>query len=113
MGHTPQLRGINAFVTENGFEVWRTDTGMSSGMMSGPLECLEVLADGTVHVLTTEGTVPAALRMPEVEGDFMDVCEIDTGICTEAPADSAELLKDDSAAPADGQVSRVLCATMR
>jgi hypothetical protein len=34
--------GINAFVTDGGYEVWRTDTGMSSGMMSGPLEVLEV-----------------------------------------------------------------------
>jgi hypothetical protein len=40
LGHTPQLQGINA--------VWRTDTAMSSGMMSsggmmcGPLEALEV-----------------------------------------------------------------------
>lgn len=91
VGHTPQLRGINAFVTDGGFEVWRTDTGMSSGMMSGPLECLEVLADGTVHVLTEQGIVAAALRMPEAEGDFMDVCDIDTGLCTEAPEDSATL----------------------
>jgi hypothetical protein len=42
VGHTPQLRGINAFVTEGGYEVWRTDTAMSSGMMSGPVEALEV-----------------------------------------------------------------------
>lgn len=91
VGHTPQLRGINAFVTENGFEVWRTDTGMSSGMMSGPLEVLEVLGDGTVHVLTEDGMVPAALRMPEVEGEFMDVCDIDTNICAELPAETAEI----------------------
>jgi len=94
VGHTPQLRGINAFVSEDNYEVWRTDTGMSSGMMSGPLECLEVLRDGTTHVLTKDGVVPAALRMPDVEGDFMDVCEIDTGICTEAPAESATILTE-------------------
>lgn len=91
VGHTPQLRGINAFVTENGYEVWRTDTGMSSGMMSGPLEVLEILGDGTVHVLTQDGMVPAALRMPEVEGEFMDVCDIDTNICAELPAETAEI----------------------
>jgi hypothetical protein len=39
-----------------------------------------VLADGTVHVLTEDGVVSAALRMPEAEGTFMDVCEIDTGV---------------------------------
>ena len=42
----------------------------------------QVLADGTVHVLTEDGIVSAALRMPEAEGTFMDVCEIDTGVCT-------------------------------
>jgi len=106
VGHTPQLRGINAFVTEDGYEVWRTDTGMSSGMMSGPLEVLEVLSDGTLHVLTQDGVVPAALRMPEVEGEFMDVCDIDTNICAELPAETAEidtsLLSD--AAPAGAVV---------
>jgi len=91
VGHTPQLRGINAFVTDGGYEVWRTDTGMSSGMMSGPLEALEVLPDGTVHVLTEKGVVPAVLRMPEAEGEFMDVCDIDTGLCTDAPEDSAQI----------------------
>lgn len=94
VGHTPQLRGINAFVTDGGYEVWRTDTGMSSGMMSGPLEVLEILGDGTVHVLTEGGLVPAQLRMPEVEGEFMDVCDIDTGLCTDAPQETAELLPD-------------------
>jgi len=101
VGHTPQLRGINAFVTDGGYEVWRTDTGMSSGMMSGPLEALEVLPDGTVHVLTEKGVVPAVLRMPEAEGEFMDVCDIDTGLCTDAPEDSAQIkmsnLADNSA----------------
>ena len=48
VGHTPQLQGINAIVTEGGYEVWRADNAMSSGMMSsggmmcGPLEALEV-----------------------------------------------------------------------
>jgi len=96
VGHTPQLRGINAFVTDGGYEVWRTDTGMSSGMMSGPLEVLEILGDGTTHVLTEKGVVPAQLRMPEVEGEFMDVCDIDTGLCTDAPQETAELLPDNS-----------------
>uniref|UniRef100_A0A7S0HWG8 Calcineurin-like phosphoesterase domain-containing protein n=1 Tax=Hanusia phi TaxID=3032 RepID=A0A7S0HWG8_9CRYP len=85
VGHTPQLRGINAFVTQNGYEVWRTDTGMSQGMMSGPIECLEILEDGRVHVLTQGGIVPAAMRMPEAEGEFINVCEVDSGICTPMP----------------------------
>jgi hypothetical protein len=40
--------GIHAFVTEGEYDVWRTDTAMSSGMMSSdgilcvPLEALEV-----------------------------------------------------------------------
>lgn len=85
VGHTPQLRGINAAVSPRGFEVWRTDTGMSQGMMSGPLEALEVLADGTVHIITETGIVPAAMRSPEAEGEMVDVCDIDTGICTPLP----------------------------
>ena len=109
VGHTPQLRGINAFVTDEGYEVWRTDTGMSSGMMSGPLEVLEVLKGGTVHVLTEDGLVAAALRMPEVEGEFMDVCDIDTNICAEQPAETAEidtsLLTDNT--PKDRDVAEV------
>ena len=28
VGHTPQIGGINSFVTELGYEVWRTDTGI-------------------------------------------------------------------------------------
>ncbi|KAJ1477384.1 Metallo-dependent phosphatase-like protein, partial [Baffinella frigidus] len=97
VGHTPQLRGINAFVTETGAEVWRCDTGMSSGMMSGPLECLEVLADGTVHVLTVDGVVPADVRSGDVDDEemmdvcddkeMMDVCDVDTGLCTPTPED--------------------------
>jgi hypothetical protein len=55
-----QLRGINCVTTDGGMEVWRCDTGMSSGMMSGPLEVLEILADGRVHVLTRK-VRPAAL----------------------------------------------------
>ena len=31
VGHTPQIRGINAAVTGEGREVWRCDTGMSAG----------------------------------------------------------------------------------
>jgi hypothetical protein len=43
VGHTPQIQGINAIVTEGGYEVWRTDTAMSSGLgLCGPLEALEV-----------------------------------------------------------------------
>lgn len=38
--------------------------------------------------------MPAQLRMPEVEGEFMDVCDIDTGLCTDAPQETAELLPD-------------------
>jgi hypothetical protein len=57
---------------------------------------LQVLGDGTVHVLTEKGVVPAQLRMPEVEGEFMDVCDIDTGLCTDAPQETAELLSDNS-----------------
>jgi len=92
VGHTPQLRGINAFVTEKGNEVWRCDTGMSSGMMSGPLEALELLADGTVNVLTVDGQVASALRSgDEDDKEIMDVCDVDTGICT-PPPDELELL---------------------
>ena len=57
---------------------------------------LQILGDGTVHVLTEKGVVPAQLRMPEVEGEFMDVCDIDTGLCTDAPQETAELLPDNS-----------------
>jgi len=85
VGHTPQLRGVNSAVTPRGFEVWRTDTGMSQGMMSGPLECLEVLGDGTTHIITETGIVPAAMRSPEATGDVIDVCDVDTGICTPLP----------------------------
>jgi hypothetical protein len=38
--------------------VWRCDTGMSSGMMSGPAECLEILPDGRTHVLTINVRMP-------------------------------------------------------
>ena len=57
---------------------------------------LQILGDGTTHVLTEKGVVPAQLRMPEVEGEFMDVCDIDTGLCTDAPQETAELLPDNS-----------------
>ena len=62
-------------------QVWRTDTGMSSGMMCGPLECLEILRDGTVTILTKNGPVPADDRRPKAVGTFEDVCDLGTGIC--------------------------------
>jgi hypothetical protein len=65
VGHTPQAGGINSFVTEQGYEVWRTDTGMSRWVKNGPLECLEILADGTARVLTRTGVVPGAVRRME------------------------------------------------
>lgn len=65
VGHTPQISGINSFVTELGYEVWRTDTGMSRWVKNGPLECLELLADGTSRVLTQTGVVPGAVRRME------------------------------------------------
>ena len=57
----------------------------------GRLEWIQVLPDGTVHVLTEKGVVPGVLRMPENEGEFMDVCEIDLALCTDTPADSAQI----------------------
>ena len=36
VGHTPQIRGINSAVTEEGREVWRCDTGMSAGCAPPP-----------------------------------------------------------------------------
>eukprot|EP00284_Hemiselmis_tepida_P002751 CAMPEP_0174951794 /NCGR_PEP_ID=MMETSP1355-20121228/95039_1 /TAXON_ID=464990 /ORGANISM="Hemiselmis tepida, Strain CCMP443" /LENGTH=517 /DNA_ID=CAMNT_0016199471 /DNA_START=211 /DNA_END=1764 /DNA_ORIENTATION=+ len=92
VGHTPQLKGINCAVTDSGKEVWRCDTGMSKGMMKGPQECIEVLRDGTVHVLTWDGVVPGVLRSPEKIGEFVDVCDIDTGICTPSPEESSMML---------------------
>jgi len=100
VGHTPQLRGINSAVSPRGFEVWRTDTGMSQGMMAGPLEALEVLADGRVHVLTEAGVVPAAMRAPEVTGDVIDVCDVDTGICTPLPEEVEAIQFTQQAEPA-------------
>ncbi len=87
VGHTPQLRGIDAAVTQRGYEVWQTDTCVSQGMMSSPLEALEVLVDGRVHVLTETGVVPAAMRSPE-ETDALDGCDVDTGISTPLPEDN-------------------------
>jgi len=92
VGHTPQLRGINCAYTEQGKEVWRCDTGMSKGMMKGPLECIEVLKDGTVHILTKQGVVPGQMRDPEVLGEVVDVCDIDSGICTPALDESENLM---------------------
>eukprot|EP00287_Rhodomonas_sp_CCMP768_P019062 CAMPEP_0202826662 /NCGR_PEP_ID=MMETSP1389-20130828/13762_1 /ASSEMBLY_ACC=CAM_ASM_000865 /TAXON_ID=302021 /ORGANISM="Rhodomonas sp., Strain CCMP768" /LENGTH=151 /DNA_ID=CAMNT_0049499981 /DNA_START=10 /DNA_END=462 /DNA_ORIENTATION=+ len=40
MGHTPQLKGINAVFSKHGYEAWRCDTGMSRAMMAGPVEVL-------------------------------------------------------------------------
>jgi len=66
VGHTPQAGGINSFVTEQGYEVWRTDTGMSRWVKNGPLECLEITpSDGTARVLTRTGVVPGAVRRME------------------------------------------------
>jgi hypothetical protein len=87
VGHTPQLKGINSAVTEHGREVWRCDTGMSSGMMSGPQEVLEILGDGRVRVITHESVANEAERGPEQVGAFEDVCDLDTGICTPAPGE--------------------------
>lgn len=91
MGHTPQLRGINAVFSKRGYEAWRCDTGMSSAMMGGPVEVLEILADGTVHVLTPSGVVPAAERSPEWVGEFVDVCDVGSGMCTPMPEELAKL----------------------
>eukprot|EP00281_Chroomonas_sp_CCMP1168_P035970 CAMPEP_0206242846 /NCGR_PEP_ID=MMETSP0047_2-20121206/17276_1 /ASSEMBLY_ACC=CAM_ASM_000192 /TAXON_ID=195065 /ORGANISM="Chroomonas mesostigmatica_cf, Strain CCMP1168" /LENGTH=531 /DNA_ID=CAMNT_0053667895 /DNA_START=77 /DNA_END=1672 /DNA_ORIENTATION=+ len=92
VGHTPQLRGINSAVTEDGYEVWRCDTGMSRGMMSGPLECIEILQDGTIHILTKKGIVPASLRSPEAVGEVVDVCDLDSEICTPALEETQDLM---------------------
>jgi len=62
VGHTPQIGGVNCFTTELGYEVWRTDTGMSRWVKNGKLECLEILADGTSRVLTQTSVVPGAVR---------------------------------------------------
>ena len=40
------------FAPVDGGEVWRIDTGASSGIASGPIEVLEVTSDGVVSVLT-------------------------------------------------------------
>ena len=69
---------------------------------------LQILGDGTTHVLTEKGVVPAQLRMPEVEGEFMDVCDIDTGLCTDAPQETAVLLPDNS-----GKADKVWDALLR
>ena len=45
-----------------GRQVWRTDTGMSRWVKNGPLECLEILADGSTNVLTRTGVVPGVVR---------------------------------------------------
>lgn len=58
---------------------------MSSGMMSGPLEAIEVLKDGRVNILTKNGIVNSALRSPDIVGDVVDVCDLETNICTPAP----------------------------
>jgi len=104
VGHTPQLKGINSAVTNKGKEVWRCDTGMSKGMMKGPQECIEVLRDGTVHILTWDGVVPSVLRSPEKIGDFVDVCDIDTGICTPSPEESNMMLAEQ---PKGGEVGNI------
>jgi len=65
VGHTPQIGGINSFVSNLGYEVWRTDTGMSRWVKNGPIECLEILADGSARVLTQTGCVPGAVRRIE------------------------------------------------
>lgn len=62
VGHTPQIGGINAFASENGYDVWRTDTGMSRWVKNGPAECLEILADGSTNILTRTGVVPGVVR---------------------------------------------------
>jgi len=65
VGHTPQIGGINSFVSNLVYEVWRTDTGMSRWVKNGPVECLEILADGSSRVLTQTGSVPGAVRRIE------------------------------------------------
>eukprot|EP00293_Proteomonas_sulcata_P008995 CAMPEP_0184306470 /NCGR_PEP_ID=MMETSP1049-20130417/15461_1 /TAXON_ID=77928 /ORGANISM="Proteomonas sulcata, Strain CCMP704" /LENGTH=501 /DNA_ID=CAMNT_0026618741 /DNA_START=277 /DNA_END=1782 /DNA_ORIENTATION=+ len=108
VGHTPQLRGINAVVSDNGYEVWRTDTGMSQGMMSGPLECLEILGDGRVHILTKDGVVPAANRMPDVLGGTLNVCDVETGICTPMPQELAKIIPSTEDKPKDPNALNVI-----
>ena len=95
VGHTPQLTGINC-ATLGGYEVWRTDTGMSSGMMCGPVECLEVLKDGTVNILTEAGPISGDLRRPSAVGEFPDVCDLDTGICTPQQEGSSPVKQEGS-----------------
>ena len=68
-------------------------------MMKGPLECLEILQDGTVHILTKEGIVPGQMRDPEVLGEVVDVCDIDSGICTPALDESENLMLAEQVKP--------------
>lgn len=65
VGHTPQAGGINCFITSAGYEVWRTDTGMSRWVRNGPLEFLEISADGSSQVCTRTGVVPGVVRKIE------------------------------------------------
>mmetsp|Transcript_40101 Transcript_40101/g.95194 ORF Transcript_40101/g.95194 Transcript_40101/m.95194 type:complete len:431 (+) Transcript_40101:159-1451(+) len=60
VGHTPQMRGVNCVQTQEGREIWRVDTGMSEGILSGQVETLEILAgkrgeEEKVHVLHADG----------------------------------------------------------
>jgi len=79
VGHTPQAGGINCFCTANGYEVWRTDTGMSRWVKNGPVECLEILADGTAHVLTRTGVVPGVVRKIDEGAEFVQQKRANSG----------------------------------
>ena len=54
VGHTPQRCGINLAA---GQSLIRVDTGMSKYVMSGQKEAIEVLADGSMSILTANGRV--------------------------------------------------------
>jgi len=76
------------FAPVDGGEVWRIDTGASSGIASGPIEVLEVTSDGVVSVLT-EASVDSADGAP-LNPEFFSRCPKTGSMCITIPADRRE-----------------------